>query len=334
MSKIAEKRKGGSILKRYFIITIDTEGDNLWERATTKNGIREITTKNADYVERFQELCERYHFLPTYLVDYEMAMSEKFVGLTKAWLREGKCEIGMHMHAWNTPPLYKLPFFYKGHNPYAGEYPHNVMRKKLEYMTGLIEDRFGIRPTSHRGGRWYIDAWYVSQLIKLGYKVDCSITPGISWQKARGNTEFGPDYSRFLSRVFYMDENRTFLQVTPSIIRPPILHTFTELRKYPYDYKNIFKKRIWLRPNGKNRQDMLYIVKKQLYSPCNYIEFMLHSSELMPGGSPTFKNETDIEQLYADLEKLFFEISKNYVGVTLSEYYRITKDKNDFYNQS
>ena len=48
--------------------------------------------------------------------------------------------------------------------------------------------------------------------------------------------------------------------------------------------------------------------------------FMLHSSEMMPGGSPTFKTQESIEILYRDLERLFQHVSKNYEGITLREY--------------
>src|SRR5258706_9573199 len=56
-----------------FVITIDTEGDDLWARP------REITTRNAQYLPRFQALCERFRFKPVYLTNYEMAMSDAFV---------------------------------------------------------------------------------------------------------------------------------------------------------------------------------------------------------------------------------------------------------------
>lgn len=49
---------------------------------------------------------------------------------------------------------------------------------------------------------------------------------------------------------------------------------------------------------------------------------MLHSSEFMPGGSPTFKTEADIEVLYNDLEQLFDWLHIRTVGMTLAEYYQ------------
>ncbi len=58
----------------------------------------------------------------------------------------------------------------------------------------------------------------------------------------------------------------------------------------------------WLRPMGGNVETMKKVVEQTLTQGNDYVEYMLHSSEYMPGGSPTFKNERDIERLYADLE--------------------------------
>ena len=55
---------------------------------------------------------------------------------------------------------------------------------------------------------------------------------------------------------------------------------------------------------------------------------MLHSSELMPGGSPTFKLKGQIDSLYKDLDTVFNELVKdNYVGIGLTDYSRIIRKK-------
>ena len=87
-----------------FLISIDTEGDNLW---AWKTGDK-ITTENARFLPRFQELCEKYGFKPTYLTNHEMANDPFFVRYFKQRNLSGKCEIGMHLHAWNSPPNYDL----------------------------------------------------------------------------------------------------------------------------------------------------------------------------------------------------------------------------------
>jgi hypothetical protein len=89
-------------VKKYFIITIDTEGDNVWSRE------KNIEIENAKYLPRFQKLCEKYDFKPTYLTNYEMAQSNEFINLAKSFINNNTGEVGMHLHAWDSPPDYKL----------------------------------------------------------------------------------------------------------------------------------------------------------------------------------------------------------------------------------
>ena len=67
---------------KYFIITVDTEGDDLW---SYKLGDF-ISTKNADFIQPFQALCEKYGFKPVYLTNYEMANNNSFVKQATKWL--------------------------------------------------------------------------------------------------------------------------------------------------------------------------------------------------------------------------------------------------------
>lgn len=303
--------------KGNFFITVDTEGDNLWERSITRNGCRLIKTENAKYIERFQKLCQKYAFVPTYLTDYEMIMEDEFVGRAKEWHKEGLCEVGMHMHAWNCPPLYPLPYYIKGHNPYAGEYPKDILLEKLKYLTDLISCKVYCEPLSHRGGRWYLDDWYIEQLIGLGYIVDCTITPGISWNKTVGNRKCGMDYREYPNKMFFLDKEERLLEVPPTIVSLSKKDIICELYKRPFNVDIIKNKKIWLRPNGNNLKEMLNVVK--IGKRNGYLEFMIHSSELMPGGSPNFRDRASIEKLYKDLECLFEKISELYVGTALKE---------------
>jgi hypothetical protein len=71
-----------------FIVTVDTEGDNLWEKP------RAITTRNAALLPRFQRLCEKFRFKPVYLTNYEMAMSDVFVDFARDVVSRGAGEVG------------------------------------------------------------------------------------------------------------------------------------------------------------------------------------------------------------------------------------------------
>ena len=136
------------MLETPFIITVDTEGDNLWARP------HQITTRNAAYLPRFQILCERFRLKPVYLVNYEMAMSDVFVDFARDVAVRGTGEIGMHLHAWNSPPLEPLTSDDLHHQPYLIEYPDRVLKEKIHTLTQLLEHRFDRKMVSHRAGRW------------------------------------------------------------------------------------------------------------------------------------------------------------------------------------
>src|SRR5262245_11322980 len=120
-----------------FIVTIDTEGDDIWSKP------RRITTRNAEHLPRFQSLCERFGFKPVYLTNYEMAISGAFVEFGRDVLARRAGEIGMHLHAWNSPPIVPLTDDDFHFQPYLVEYPEPVMREKVKRMTALLEDTFG-----------------------------------------------------------------------------------------------------------------------------------------------------------------------------------------------
>lgn len=284
--------------KRYFIITIDTEGDNLWE---WKEGSL-ISTENVKYLSRFQNLCDSYQFKPTWLANWEMLNDDRFVDFAEKFLGKKQCEIGMHLHAWNTPPYYGLPKGEHAGLPYLIEYPEDVMKEKIITMTKTMEEKFGRKPFTHRAGRWAVNDTYFKLLRELGYIADCSITPFVNWKTNAGQTPYfwGSDYSK----------EKTAVSIREGIIEVPVTTLWSEEKN----------RVLWLRPNRINLEEMLYVIGQNRHSGNDYLMFMLHSSELMPGGSPTFKTQGGIEILYEHLNIIFNEISQTYVGVGLEEY--------------
>ena len=80
--------------QKKFLITVDTEGDDLWHWKTGKT----IATENTLFIPRFQELCEKYGFQPVYLTNYEMAEDDRWVKFAGKAAQEGKCEILSLIH--------------------------------------------------------------------------------------------------------------------------------------------------------------------------------------------------------------------------------------------
>ena len=303
-----------------FIITIDTEGDDLW---TWKVG-RAIKTENVKYLPRFQNLCDKYGFKPVWLTNFEMVSDPEFVNFTKAKLHDGRCEIGMHLHAVNNPPLYDLDIKYPANFPYLIEYPEEIITQKIQVLHNLLENTYGEAIVSHRAGRWAMNKYYMQCLIEKGLKIDCSITPGINWNSTLGITEssHGSNYSKSPEYPFYVDEAKQMLEVPVSI---RTIHFSNNCTSGMHSFLSGIKHRVlgykaWLRPNGHNLQEMLHLASVLKEDKTDYLMFMLHSSELMPGGSPTFKSNEEIENLYNDLERLFAYIATFCEGKTLKEY--------------
>lgn len=318
-----------------FLITIDTEGDDLWAQP------REITTRNARYLPRFQTLCERFGFKPTYLTNYEMAMSDPFVEFARDALSRRTAEVGMHLHAWNTPPLEPLTADDFRFQPYLIEYPEPVMREKIRTLTGLLEERFGEKMVSHRAGRWALDGRYAALLIEHGYRADCSVTPGTNWRSVRGDPagKGGSDYRGFPGCAYFLDPADVSrpapageLLEVPMTVWASRLH-----RTAPWAYRIPLVRRYanrlslglgWLcpvqptisAPLERHLAAMLDVARAVRLAGVDYVEFMLHSSELMPGGSPKFGHAEDIELLYERLEILFAELAAWCRGMTLREF--------------
>lgn len=310
--------------KKTFLISIDAEGDNFWEWLPGDP----ITTRNAEYVARFQLLCDKYGFRPTYLTNYEMACDRRFVELVAPAILDGRCEIGMHLHAWNTPPLYDLPIredIRPGECAYLIEYPTKIMEEKIRFMTEFLEKTFGTRPVVHRAGRWATDERYLQLLSKYGYLADCSVAPGMNMQRSKGFTvgSAGTNYEGF-PQLPYIIRGTSLLEIPMTVRTNHYIKKTNSLnpRRFLRNLVRAIKGRgmIWLRPDGDNLNEMKYLARTVARSKSDYLMLMLHTSEMMPGGSPVFKTEEGIEKMYADLDCLFAYISNYYIGDTIGGY--------------
>lgn len=296
-----------------FLITVDTEGDNSWK----KGDFDYISTENSKFIPRFQEMCEKFGFKPVYLTNYEMAKNKNFMKYLKSKQDQGECEIGLHIHAWNNPPEYTIKNVY-GENPYITEYPYDTMLKKVQNTKNVIEQETGTEVLSHRSGRWALSENYIEVLAECGITIDCTVTPGLDLSALPGRScKHGNNYKNYPK--------------TPYYIHPQILEVPMTTRRYRQASKGSFKHRLkslitkedfWLRPIYKSIQPLEFLTKKvEKEKDCKYLEFMIHSSELMPGVNTYFKTEEDVEKLYAICERYFEYVSQlGYQGKTLKEY--------------
>jgi len=315
--------------KPAFLITIDTEGDNLWSLPT------KIETRNAAYLPRFQQLCERFQLRPTYLTNWEMASSPEFREFAMDVLRRDAAEIGMHLHAWNNPPLSAAEIQAPKRQACLIESTLDSMREKIARLTNLLEDTFGTKMVSHRAGRWGLNSAYARLLVERGYLIDCSVTPNIHWQYQHADgTGCQVDYRGFPTDAYWCDLDNLhrvgdspLLEVPMSIFPGSqsawacaVRSVARRSRLARRIVNRIAPEHLWFRPFRGNGDQLPQLLDRALAEGRDYIEFAIHSSELMPGGSPSFPTEAAIEQLYTRLESLFSRAAGRFLGLTLAEY--------------
>lgn len=303
-------------MTKYFIITVDTEEEGGW---CWKPGDI-ISTENSLFIPRFQKLCEEYKYPPVYLTNWEMANEPRFIDRAIDWEKNGNCEIGIHLHAWSNPPYIPLERKFSSAD-YLIEYDTSPMYHKFSKLHELLTNKIGHKPYSHRAGRWAMDNRYFKLLNDFGIQVDCSVTPGINWSNNMGANSGGSDYSMYDLREYFING---ILEVPMTI---KYMHTWG-YGSYKHKIKCLIKgKNVWLRPAGQSSYELISLVNRIYQNPTiDYLEFMIHSNELMPGGSPYFKSENDVKNLFIKIEKLFNHVkSLGYTGMTLKSYYDYKK---------
>ncbi len=296
-----------------FIVTIDAEADNAWIPSP------KTTTRNARGLSRFQALCDHHGLPATYLTDPAMAADPHFVQLATSSLDRKTAEVGLHVHAWSTPPHAPDHKEHWQHLPFLTDYDEDIMEAKVGYACDQLLDALGVRPRSHRGGRWAWDERLARVVQRAGCVVDSSVTPHVSWAAAGGLPEGrgGPDYRHALQRPhrqFGMLEVPMTIRRRP---RPPL-----DALPHRFGAIPLLGRPEWLRPRAVGQVGLLTSLLDQVSQEGGPAVFMLHSSELSPGCSPTFPDAGAIDALYADLDALFaYAKTGGFQGQTLSDFY-------------
>lgn len=299
------------------VVTVDTEADGQWEHG------RPLTTANVTALPAFHELCRRHGARPTYLVTSEIAVDPRAVSFLRPTALADEAEIGAHLHPWTTPP-YADAAGLRENDPrhvYPCDLGPDLLRAKLETLTAQVTVVAGVPPRSYRAGRFGVDAAGAGVLTELGYEVDSSVTPCVSWaaHPGRPGGGGGPDFRRHTAHPF-----RIASTGTPGLIELPvtIMATYACTRLVPglRDHWQAWPLRgarrmsgiwprpqpLWLRPRpeyGLGDLQALLVEAERRRLPC--VVLMFHSSELLPGASPYRATSEDVSALLALLDGLF-----------------------------
>lgn len=280
-----------------------------------------ISVGNVEALPRVHDLCARHGVRPTYLCTYPVATTPFSVSVLRDLHARGDCEIGTHMHAWNTPPFGSVPGREgdeRKHTYYQFELGAERFRAKLEVLHEALAELAGEPPRSFRAGRFGIDAATLRELRPLGYEVDSSVTPLTEPVAARG-----PDFRdapQHPYRPHHDDVARPgdlpIVEIPVSVSltrRVPRFVQSTYLRLPPVtrlrgllsrDFLGVLDF-AWLYPARFDLELMSAAARTLVEDGAPILNVFLHSSELLDGRSGRVRDSAELEQVYERLDGLF-----------------------------
>jgi hypothetical protein len=285
---------------------IDTEADDQW----SDRGRREMAVRNVHELPALQRLCDGFGVRPSYLVTYEMATREESAAVLRGLLATGRCEVGAHLHPWSSPP-------FRAEDLLAHSYPHTLplalLERQLGELTGAIESRLGVRPTTYRAGRNGLDARGIPMLERLGYTVDTSVDPLFNERRKGGMVFAGAPLRPY--RPSYDDVRRPGgarileIPITSSTLpslprRVEALYARLPPLRWRAALRRLGLRPVWLRPSYSRVPDMLALADRLAARDAPCFNVIFHSSELLPGGSPYTPDAPSVQRFLDGLGRL------------------------------
>ena len=315
-------------MTRYLVITIDVEPDC----TTTWHYSNPLTFRGvSEGIGRIlQPLFNRYNMTPTYLLNNVVIEDEGSCEILKNL--PGNYELGTHLHPEFIEPM-KAETDYAGKRGSANccEYPADVEFGKLENITRLFESRFNYSPTSFRAGRFSAGPNTIDSLAKLGYLVDTSVTPHVTWAD---KSRLKPiDYKNCPEQPYYVkpgaypaeSSSGDILEVPVSISTEPT-QTLREMRRtwFGMRRKYNFRKAMWLRPAYSTYRQFVKVIENHTEAyqnnPVMVFNIMFHNVEVLPSLNPYTKTQEECDRYIDDLERFFQYCNDNNIqGIGLSE---------------
>jgi len=291
----------------------------------------ETTLENIKGIPRLQELFDEIGIRPTYLVTYPVADTPSCVDVFRPILESGRCEIGMHCHPWTTPPISDEERLVAR---FLSDMPPSEVETKFRAVTEKIREAFGISPVTYRAGRFGLAPSHLPMLEDLGFLVDTSVTPLVSWVE-----EGGPDYRdapllpyhpNYLdvtragnSRLLEVPVTITTTRSVPGWVKwaylrlPPVMRLRGLMSRDRLDLVDV----VWAYPAEFSAAAMIRAAEEAERSGSPVVNFFMHSNEIWPGQSPYCKDEAELDAYLDRLGSTLRELvdRRGLIPMTLEE---------------
>lgn len=292
------------------IVVIDTEEDFDWDSPPDRN---RVDVSSMEHVYRVQDIFDEFAIVPCYVVDYPIVSQEAGYRLLQQYHREGRCEIGTHLHPWVTPPYDEV---LTRSNMYPGNLSRDLESLKIQSITTRIAEVFGEPPISYKAGRYGFGPNTADILAEQGYRIDLSHCPPVDCRQ-----DGGPDYSRCHAEPGWIGKNNDLLEipVTGAFtgfargLAPTLYTAANRLRavKVPAIFSRLsILDRLILSPEGFHSGEHKKLTRALYNQGVRTFTWSFHSSSVAPGLAPYVKTTEDLEA-FLHLFRQFFDFFFN-----------------------
>lgn len=287
--------------KKFAVITIDTEADanHQWQK---KRPLRYMSVVFG-LKEKLIPLFRKHQIKPVYFVAPEILENKEAVQILCSEQKNGLAEIGNHFHSVvkQTGKNYDFETF----GCFALGNEDEATQIKL--LDERISSLFGKKPVSYRAGRFGADLSTMRTLLRLGYRVDSSVTPHIDW-----TLKGGPDFINFPEQPYRVSpENFQKEEKSSSLLEVPLT---IGKKRFPCLPNNWLSYR-WLRPTHMLNFEVSALIEDYLFryskSPKLTLCLMFHSMEIIPGATPFVRTSLESRFFLSRLQKMIVTLKKH-----------------------
>jgi hypothetical protein len=301
---------------KFFCVTIDTEPDcDVHWRRSRPLAFESVTFGIPSIL---RPIWDKFGIRPVYFVSPEVVENPQCCLVLKDEIKRG-AEIGTHLHSEYIEPM-------KKYNDIAGTasnefpcyaYDTEIEAAKIKNLTDLIEKNLGVRPVSYRAARYGADLDTIKAIGKLGYKVDSSVTPDVSWVR-----QGGPDHSRAPKQPYLISKTDYYSAGSETILEVPITVSGKRFAFLPDKW--MFYR--WLRPTHMTAFEMKSLVAEFASNfPSPVLNMMFHSMEVISGKTPFVRTKLGQKMYLGRLNSILRYMAKmGFESKTLAEVYAET----------
>jgi hypothetical protein len=280
------------------VITVDVEEEGLFSGRYEREP---AGVKNIRQLDRLEFISREFGLPLTLLPTYPVVRNSTCRDILARWQGEYHAEIGAHLHPWNTPPFQDLPFA----EPVRSDcLPFPLLRAKFDTLLSALNDHMQIRPRAFRMGRFDLGDQVLALLPEYGFWVDSSVVP-LRCAVGEPDHFLAPSDPFLIHADAHTGFNRllevplTQVSVCPALSRAlyPFACTLSQNKRnfLFFAYRNLAV--VGINPVWFPLSSMKWATRRHRLAGGKVLTMFLHSSELQPGATPSFRSKADVDGL-------------------------------------